>query len=134
MDILDFADKAVDVLANDKKLNNLLGIDNTASEELYALKYRRRDQSIEEFSPDDLDFIAFYFSDAQTTNNDYMNKGLLRVDIYTKLRYNAANIRRRIVELFHDNFDERVYAEGQKYSGVKDVYKYRLEFLPLVFN
>ena len=63
-----------------------------------------------------------------------MNLGILRIDIYADSRDNTTAIRRRIVELIHDTFDERIRAEGQRISGIKDVYKYRLEFTPLILS
>lgn len=134
MNVFEFTDKLADILVEDKELQTLLNVDSASSPALLASKYRRRDQDINEFSSNDLDFIAFYFVDADSTQNAYMNKGLLRIDVYTKRRKDAAKIRMRIVDLIHVYFDERVVAEGQKNSGVKDIYKYRLEYTPLVFN
>ena len=66
--------------------------------------------------------------------NDYLNLGLLRIDIYTSYRDDVEPIRKRIVDIIHERFDERVRAEGQRSSGITNVYKYRLEFTPLIFT
>jgi hypothetical protein len=133
MNAFKYTDEISAVLTNDTEILNLLKV-NTKSLASYSKKFRRRDQQVDEFEPTDLDFIAFYFVDADQTQNAYMNKGLLRVEIYSKTRAAASKIRNRVVALLHDKFDLRVAAEGQKISGIKDIYKYRLEYTPLIFN
>lgn len=122
---------------SDSELCNLLGInvEGMNEDDMYNLlnnKLRREDFSPEQFTEDTLDFIAFYFADADTSNNYLLNRGLLRLDIYSKYRYTAGQIRKRCVQLISDTFDIRVVAEGQKQSEITNVYKYRLELLPLV--
>ena len=133
MNAFKYTDEISSVLTNDTEILKLLKV-NTKSLASYSKKFRRRDQQVDEFEPTDLDFIAFYFVDADQTQNAYMNKGLLRVEIYSKTRAAASKIRNRVVALLHDKFDLRVAAEGQKISGIKDIYKYRLEYTPLIFN
>ena len=129
----EFIDKLWDIFTNDSELTTLLGV-ATTDDASYADKFRERDRDADEFDADNLPCIAFYFADANTTKNDFMNLGILRIDIYADSRDNTTAIRRRIVELIHDTFDERIRAEGQRISGIKDVYKYRLEFTPLILS
>ena len=133
MNSFDYSDVLWDIFTNDSKLIELLGID-TEDESSYALKLRQEDIVPEEYDADNLPFVAFYFSEANITRNDYMNNGLLRIDIYSATRDATKHIRERIVELVHENFDERIRSEGQYSSGIKNVYKYRLEFTPLIFT
>lgn len=133
MNSFDYSDTLWDIFSNDSKLVELLGID-TEDESSYALKLRQEDVVPEEYDVDNFPFIAFYFSEANITRNDYMNKGLLRIDIYSHTRDAVKHIRERIVELVHENVDERIRSEGQYSSGVRNVYKYRLEFTPLIFT
>lgn len=142
MNTFQYTEKLAKVLTSDEELQKYLKIERPendasfcpAKDRNFSLKFRRRDQEVDEYEPKDLNFIAFYFVDASTTKNAYMNKGILRIDIYTKNRSEVGNIRERIVYLMHEYFDERVCSEGQKTSGIKDIFKYRLEFMPLVFN
>ena len=129
----DFMDKLWDIFTNDPTLVSLLAVDTTNNAS-YADKFREGDRDFNEFEATDLPFIAFYFADAETTKNDFMNQGVLRIDIYADSHDNTTAIRKRVVELIHDTFDERIRAEGQRISGVKDVYKYRLEFTPLILS
>ena len=100
----------------------------------YAKKFKQQDVDPTEFSAESLPTVAFYFADAEKTRNDYVNRSILRIDIYASNYNDVAPIRARIVELIHSAFDERVRAEGQRSSGITNVYKYRLEFTPLVFT
>lgn len=136
-DTFDFQDELFMLFRSDSELCNLLGInvEGMNEDDMYNLlnnKLRREDFSPEQFTEDTLDFIAFYFADADTSNNYLLNRGLLRLDIYSKYRYTAGQIRKRCVQLISDTFDIRVVAEGQKQSEITNVYKYRLELLPLV--
>ena len=134
MNPFEYTDRLTEVFTGDKKLRDLLDAGEPSESRAFAMKFRRKDQEFDEFEPSDLSFIAFYFVDTDSTKNSLVNKGLLRIEIYAKRRSIAAEIRHRIVELMHNEFDERVVAEGQKVSGIKEVFKYRLEFRPLVFN
>lgn len=133
MDSFNYSDTLWDIFTNDSELVELLGID-TDDESVYALKFRQEDVVPEEYDSSNFPFIAFYFSEANITPNDYMNQGLLRIDIYSFTRDAVKKIRERIVELVHENVDERIRSEGQFSSGVRNVYKYRLEFTPLIFT
>lgn len=136
-DTFDIQDMLFEVFRNDKELCDLLsintdGLDEDAMYELLNKKLRREDFAPTEFTEDTLDFIAFYFADSDTTGNYLVNSGLLRLDIYSKYRYSAGLVRKRCVRLIKKAMDIQVVAEGQKQSEVTNVYKYRLEFLPLV--
>lgn len=133
MNAVEYMDKLWDIFTNDEELVDLLAIDPT-DEAAYVEKFREQDQAVTEFEAADLSFIAYYFADAQKTRNDFMNIGFLYIDIYSDSRANSTAIRSRIVQLMHEHFDERIRAEGQRTSGVKNVYKYRLEFTPLIFT
>lgn len=133
MNAFEYTDKIWDIFVNDPMLLDLLEVD-TRNEESYAKKIRQEDFMPEEFDASSLDFIAFYFADAEMTVNDFLNNGILRFDIYSNIRDRVVPIRERIVTLMHENFDTRVRAEGQRSSGITNVYKYRLEFKPLIFT
>ncbi len=121
------------LFTNDASLITLLSV-NTADETSYAKKFKQQDVDPTEFSAESLPTVAFYFADAEKTRNDYVNRSILRIDIYASNYNDVAPIRARLVELNHSAFDERVRAEGQRSSGITNVYKYRLEFTPLVFT
>lgn len=133
MNTFEYVDKIWDVFTNDEILIELLGVD-TENEADYENKFRLQDRAAEEFEADGLNYIAFYFFDADTSKNYLLNYGNLRIDIYATMRDEVTDIRARIVQLMHERFDAYIKAEGQRSSGIKNVYKYRLEFTPMVFT
>ena len=133
MNAFEYGNELWNLFTNDETLVQVLNVD-VNDESSYSKHYRQDDVAPELFSVENLPFIVFYFADATSTVNDYLNLGLLRVDIYTSYRDDVEPIRKRIVEIIHENFDERIRAEGQRSSGITNVYKYRLEFTPLIFT
>ena len=133
MNAFEYGNELWNLFTNDEALVKALNVD-VNDESSYSKHYRQDDVAPELFNVENLPFVAFYFADAGSTANDYLNLGLLRVDIYASYRDDVEPIRKRIVELIHERFDERIRAEGQRSSGITNVYKYRLEFTPLIFT
>jgi len=133
MNTFEYLDALWDVFTNDATLCDALHLD-TSDESNYMQKYRQQDMQADEFKKDDMPMVVFYFADAMDTFNDFVNNGFLRIDIYAMNMYDVAPIRKRIVQLMFNTFNECVRAEGQYQSGIRDVYKYRLEYTPLVIT
>lgn len=131
MNSFDYADELWSLFTKNEKLKGLL---NIVDDDDYSTKIRTEDVMAEGYEVDKLPFITIYFSEAMTTENDFMNKGYLCIDIYSAMRNDVAEIRKIIVDTLHEHFDERVRNEGQQQSGIHAVYKYHLEFWPLIFT
>lgn len=131
MNTFDYVEELWSLFTANEELKDLLGIDD---DEDYAIKIRTEDVMAEGYEVDKLPFITIYFSEAWITENDFMNQGYLCIDIYAAMRNEVPEIRKIIVDTMHDHFDERVRNEGQQQSGIHAVYKYHLEFRPLVFT
>lgn len=131
MNTFDYVEELWSLFTANEELKNLLSID---SDEDYAVKIRTEDVMAEGYEVDKLPFITIYFSEAWITENDFMNQGYLCIDIYAAMRNEVPEIRKIIVDTMHNHFDERVRNEGQQQSGIHAVYKYHLEFRPLVFT
>ena len=131
MNTFDYVEELWSLFTANEELKDLLGIDD---DEDYAIKIRTEDVMAEGYEVDKLPFITIYFSEAWITENDFMNQGYLCIDIYTAMRNEVPEIRKIIVDTMHNHFDERVRNEGQQQSGIHAVYKYHLEFRPLVFT
>ena len=131
MNTFDYVEELWSLFTANEELKDLLGID---SDEDYAIKIRTEDVMAEGYEVDKLPFITIYFSEAWITENDFMNQGYLCIDIYAAMRNEVPEIRKIIVDTMHNHFDERVRNEGQQQSGIHAVYKYHLEFRPLVFT
>ena len=131
MNRFDYVEELWSLFTANEELKDLLGIDD---DEDYAIKIRTEDVMAEGYEVDKLPFITIYFSEAWITENDFMNQGYLCIDIYAAMRNEVPEIRKIIVDTMHNHFDERVRNEGQQQSGIHAVYKYHLEFRPLVFT
>ena len=131
MNTFDYVEELWSLFTANEELKDLLGIDD---DEDYAIKIRTEDVMAEGYEVDKLPFITIYFSEEWITENDFMNQGYLCIDIYAAMRNEVPEIRKIIVDTMHNHFDERVRNEGQQQSGIHAVYKYHLEFRPLVFT
>lgn len=131
MNTFDYVEELWSLFTANEELKDLLGIDD---DEDYAIKIRTEDVMAEGYEVDKLPFITIYFSEAWVTENDFINQGYLCIDIYAAMRNEVPEIRKIIVDTMHNHFDERVRNEGQQQSGIHAVYKYHLEFRPLVFT
>ena len=131
MNTFDYVEELWSLFTANEELKDLLGIDD---DEDYAIKIRTEDVMAEGYEVDKLPFITIYFSEAWVTENDFMNQGYLCIDIYAAMRNEVPQLRKIIVDTMHNHFDERDRNERQQQSGIHAVYKYHLEFRPLVFT
>lgn len=125
-------DQIFELLSNDTELMNLLG--NPATDEELNIKLKREMTSIDVFDTNDLDFISFYFVNAMPTKNYKVNKGVLIIDYFTSLRYNAGELSEKIKTILSEKLGLQIMSEGQIASGIVGVYQYRQRFMPLVWG
>ena len=133
----DLLNDMFDWFVADSELMSLLGIDTTADDALDVEnnKLRREYQTDTNVSADDIPFISYYMMHSDKTNNNFMvNVGDLYFDVYTDTMYKAGEITKRIREVIRDKTEIKLLYEGQHYSGVNGVYKYRLIFNPLIYG
>lgn len=116
----------------DAALGALLGLEAGADDALARGKLRREDPPPETVTADAVEFVAFYFAEAKPTENYLVNEGALRLDIYARSREAAGALRTRCAQLARQLLRTPVAAEGQVKSEITGVYKYRLEYRPLV--
>lgn len=96
-------------------------------------KIRREYQTADVIEPEDAPFISVYFMHAEKSKNNWLvNIGVLYVDIYTHSMYEAQEISLLFRMILADDFQPLLNYEGQHYSGVTGVYKYRLIYNPLM--
>ncbi len=120
---------------NDDEMCNLLGIDKEADNLLDVAnnKLRREYQTDVNVVPEDVPFISFYFMHSEKLKKNWMlNVGDLYIDIYTHTMYEAGLIAKRFRQLYSQNREVLLNYEGQHFSGVNGIYKYRLIYNPLV--
>ena len=133
----DLLNRIFDLLANDEDMSYLLNIDlsKTGNDllDIQNNKLKREYQPAEYIKPSDAPFIAFYFMHSDKTKNNWLvNVGDLFIDIYTNNFYQASLITKRLRKLIADNLKILMVYEGQHYSGVTGVFKYRLIYNPLI--
>lgn len=133
----DLLNKIFDICVQDNELCNLLKIDSTLSDnellDNQNNKLRREYQTPEAVMQSDIPFISYYFMHSDKTKTNYLaNIGDLYIDIYTNTMYDAGKIAKRFRRLMSDEIDMLMVYEGQHYSAVQGIYKYRLIYNPLI--
>lgn len=134
----DLLDDIFDWCVADAELMSLLDIDTTITDTDKLLtiennKLRREYQTDGNIEPTDVPFISFYFMHAEKNKNNWLvNVGDLYVDIYTDTMYKAGQISKAFRRVIKTHMESLLNYEGQHYSGVNGVYKYRLIYNPLV--
>jgi len=113
MNSFDYLDELWNLFSNDPALAELLGLSEEADN--YSSKIYLQEMPVEEYDTDNLPMIEVYFADAESTFNDFAKKGILHIDIMV----NKA-------EMFAAG------GEGQFESGIRDIYKYRVVYTPLI--
>ncbi len=134
----DLLDEIFERCVSDEEMISLLEINTelTGDELLdeQNLKVRREYQTADVIEPQDTPFISVYFMHAEKSKKNYLvNVGDLYVDIYTHNMYEAGLISkafRRIAKGL--DVQPLLMYEGQHYSGVTGVRKYRLIYNPLI--
>lgn len=121
----------------DEELCSILGIDTTltGTDQLKVQndKLRREFQTADVIEHKDIPFISYYFMHSEKTKNNWLvNIGDLYVDIYASDMYTISQISKRFREIVSSHMEILLNYEGQHYSGVDGVYKYRLIYNPLV--
>ncbi len=133
----DLLDEIFEWCYADAEMRELLNIDTDTE---YVLdiannKLRREYQTDTNIESGDVPFISFYFMHSSKFKKNWLvNVGDLYVDIYAHSMYEAGNIAKRFRELFAENREVMLNYEGQHYSGVNGIYKYRLIYNPLIYG
>lgn len=134
----DILDEIFTKCVSDEEMVTLLNIDTELTDtnllDSQNNKVRREYQTADVIEPKDAPFISVYFMHAEKSKRNYLvNVGDLYVDIYTQSMYEAGLISkafRRIAKTL--DVQPLLMYEGQHYSGVTGVYKYRLIYNPLM--
>lgn len=131
MNTFEWNQSITDLFYADEELTELLGFNDASPD---AIKIYQHEHPIDEFEMAHLPALAIHFDEAETTYNDFVNRGFLNVDIFvSKEDYElAGDIRKRIVTLMFDTYNEVCRGEGQAYSGIRDIFKYTMVYTPLV--
>lgn len=137
IDSFQLLDDIFDWCIADEELCEIIGIDNTLTgNQLLANqnnKLRREYQTDDVIKSDDVPFISYYFMHSEKAKTNWMvNIGDLYVDIYADTMYKISQISRCFRRILAEHMETMLNYEGQHYSGVNGVYKYRLIYNPLI--
>ena len=121
----------------DEELCDLLDIDTslTGLDQLKVQndKLRREYQTADVIEHKDIPFISFYFMHSEKTKSNWLvNVGDLYIDIYADNMHSISLIAKRFRKIVSSKMEILLNYEGQHYSGVNGVYKYRLIYNPLI--
>jgi hypothetical protein len=90
-------------------------------------KIRRRDQSPDSFSQDDLDFMAIYIPHVQETHNFMADKGFFFIDLYCAEQYNAEQLFKAIKVLIYEKTNREYKIRAFEVPcDIATIYKYRM--------
>lgn len=131
----DLLDEIFELCYADEEMRDLLNIDMDDENVLDIAnnKLRREYQTDTNIESEDVPFISFYFMHSEKFKKNWLvNVGDLYIDIYTHSMYEAGRIAKRFRQLFSENREVMLNYEGQHFSGVNGVYKYRLIYNPLI--
>lgn len=132
MNSFDYLNELWNLFSEDNQLAEIMGLSD--EEDNYSSKIHLQEMPVEAFDAENLPMIEVYFADAESTFNDFAKRGILHIDIMVNKddMFTAGKIRKRIVELMFDTFNEVSRGEGQFESGIRDIYKYRVVYTPLI--
>lgn len=130
METFDIQNEIYDLLTNDTELLALLG--DPIDDESKNLRFRREELMLSEVKPEIIPFVSFVFIDSLESKNMLRNRGILEVNIFCSVRYEASGIYTRVKTLLKQKFDLQLIHEGQVASGIQGIYCYRVRFRLLV--
>lgn len=131
-DAFDLISDISDKLIKNTIFLNYLEVDSKDNLELLSKKMNLQELNMNFFKSGNMPLVSIYIPDADISNNFLVNKALLRIEVFTSTRVKAKNLIKLIRSVLRSQFDLYVIAEGQQICDIKNVYKYRLEYLSLI--
>lgn len=133
-DTFDMQSLIVDELKKDSSFLLALKVKNKEDKELLSKKINLQMLNMGLFEIINFPLVSIYFSDASVSDNFLVNYAVLRIETYTTNRLQAKPLVKSIKNIMRDKFNLRIVAEGEQPSDVKNVYKYRIEYLPMTWS
>ena len=133
-DAFDILSTVSDRLVEDESFLKFLEVDSKENIELLSKKVNLQELNMALFEPKNMPLVSIYIPDADITNNYLVNKALLRIEVFTANRIKAKNLVKVIRKIMREKVHLYTVAEGQQPCDIQNVYKYRLEYLPLIFS
>lgn len=133
-DAFDILSTVSDRLVEDENFLKILEVDSKENFELLSKKVNLQELNMALFEPKNMPLVSIYIPDADITNNYLVNKALLRIEVFTANRVKVKNLIKIIRKIMREKVHLYTVAEGQQPCDIQNVYKYRLEYLPVIFS
>lgn len=133
-DAFDLLGTISDKLVEDENFLKILEVDNKKNYELLSRKVNLQELNMSFFEPKNMPLVSIYIPDADVTNNFLINHALLRIESFTPSRVKAKGLIKTIRKIMREDLNLHTITEGQQPCDIKNVYKYRLEYFPMVFS
>lgn len=137
IDSFQLLDDIFDWCVADEEFCKIIGIDDSLKGKQLLTnqnnKLRREYQTDDVIKSSDVPFVSYYFMHSEKSKTNWLvNVGDLYVDIYADTMYRVRLISRCFRKILAEHTEIMLNYEGQHYSGVNGVYKYRLIYNPLI--
>lgn len=129
-DTFDIQTTIVDELKNSSSFLLALQVKNKDDVELLSKKINLQMLNMELFDTKNMPLVSIYIPETDITNNYLVNRAILRIESYTTNRIQAKALIKATKEIVRNKLDLRIVYEGEQPCDIKNVYKYRLEYLP----
>lgn len=129
-DTFDIQTNIVDELKNSSSFLLALQVKNKDDVELLSKKINLQMLNMELFDTKNMPLVSIYIPETDITNNYLVNHAILRIESYTTNRIQAKALIKATKEIARNKLDLRIVYEGEQPCDIKNVYKYRLEYLP----
>ena len=125
----DIQTQILNKLLQEESLLEALNIKDTNNIELVNKKINLQEINLELFDVKNMPCVSIYFPNVEPSNNYLVNTALLRIESYTINRISAKKIIGVIRKVLKYHFDLYLIAEGEQPSDIKNLYKYKLEYI-----
>lgn len=129
-DTFDIQTTIIDELKNSSSFLLALQVKNKDDVELLSKKINLQMLNMELFDTKNMPLVSIYIPETDITNNYLVNHAILRIESYTTNRIQAKALIKATKEIARNKLDLRIVYEGEQPCDIKNVYKYRLEYLP----
>ena len=129
-DTFDIQTTIVDELKNDSSFLLALQVKDKNNMDVLSKKINLQMLSMELFETKNMPLISIYIHGTDISNNYLINHAILRIESYTTNRIQAKALIKAIKTIVRKKCELRIVYEGEQPSDIKNVYKYRLEYLP----
>lgn len=128
-DTFDLQSTIADRLLTSEELLKNLSIKDKENSELISRKMNLQEINLAQFDTKNIPCVSIYFPLADVSSNYLINHGLLRIETYTASRVKAKGLIKEIRQVLKKTFDLHLAGEGEQPCDIKNVYKYRLEYI-----